>query len=237
MLLGNRYQCPCCEWKLRAFVAERGILRASETGYCPRCNAKARHRRICLYLKHHTHVFSEQIQLVEVAPWWAFARRFQETPTVDYVGVDLKRTGTQVTTIGDLIALPIKTGRMDVALCIHVLEHIEDDRKAIAELYRVLRPGGLAIITVPLRLDRPTFEDPSIRDPDERARVFGERTHVRYYGNDFIDRLREPGFEVSLDPADQITTDTRRRFGLRNDENIFHCIKRGAETSGLQMQS
>jgi len=230
LLLGDRYQCPCCQWKFRAFVGERSILQQSKTGYCPRCNAKARHRRIWLYLNSHCQLFSEQTRLVEVAPWWSFARRFQGLATIDYIGVDLKYTGSQVTTIGDLSALPIQEGRVDVALCIHVLEHVDNDRKAIEELYRILRPGGMAIVSVPIRLDRPTFEDPSIQDPDERARSFGESSHVRYYGNDFIDRLREPGFDVRMDPADQVPDNICLRFGLRDDENIFRCVKHQRET-------
>lgn len=236
LLLGNRHQCPCCGWHLRAFVAERGLLRPSEAGYCPRCNAKARHRRIWLYLSAHTDLLSAQIRLLEVAPWWSFARRFQKIESIDYVGVDLKRTGTQVTTIGDLIDLPIQAEMIDVVLCIHVLEHISDDHQAIAELYRVLRPGGLAIISVPLRLDQPTLEDPSVQDPDERTRLFGEPGHVRYYGKDFIERLRKPGFKVHMDPADELPAEMRHRFGLRTDENIFHCVKQDRKTRKLQAQ-
>ena len=233
LLLGNRFQCPCCGWRLRAFVEKHGILRTSESGYCPRCNAKARHRRIWLYLEAHTEVLSAQIQLLEVAPWWAFARRFQTMSSVDYIGLDLQRTGTQVTTIGDVIALPIQAEMIDVVLCIHVLEHVDDDRQAIAELYRALRPGGVAIVSVPLRLDQPTHEDPSVQDPDERTRLFGEPGHVRYYGKDFIERLRQPGFKVHMDPAHELPAEMRRRFGLRTDENIFHCVKRDHITRNL----
>lgn len=201
------------------------MLRKSETGYCPRCNAKARHRRIWLYLRENTELFSQRTRLLEVAPWWSFARRFGHMPNIVYVGLDLQRAGPQVTVLGDAISLPIQGDCLDAAICIHVLEHIEDDRRAIAELLRVLKPGGWAIISVPLRLDRPTHEDPSIREPAERERVFGEPGHVRFYGADMIDRIREGGFDVTLDLAEQIPPNTSRRFGLRDDENIFHCRK------------
>jgi len=230
LMFGHRYKCPCCGWRLRAFVGERSIFRKSETGYCPRCNAKARHRRIWLYLQEHTKLFSERTRLLEIAPWWSLARRFQKMNNIEFVGVDLKPTGPQVTTIGDLVSLPIKTGKIDTAICIHVLEHIDDDHKAIAELHRVLRSGGLAIISVPLRLDRVTHEDPAIQDPDERAVVFGEPGHVRYYGIDLLDRLRQPGFDVSMDLADNVPAETRHRYGLRDDENIFHCVKRSQKS-------
>lgn len=116
-------------------------------------------------------------------------------------------------------------GSFDAALCIHVLEHVEDDRHAMAELHRVLRPGGWALVSVPIRLDRPTHEDPAITDPAERQAVFGERSHVRFYGADLADRLREVGFEVELDLASDIPDDVRKRHGLRMDENLFRCRK------------
>jgi len=225
LFVGLRYQCPCCDWRLRAFTAKRGILRPTTDGYCPRCNAKARHRRDWLYFQNHTNLFSEPVKLLEVGPRWAFARRFQRMPNVEYVGLDLVRRGPEVTAIGDVTALPMPTGRFDAVICIHVLEHIEDDRRAIAELYRVLEPGGWAIITVPIRLDRLTYEDPAITAPEERARAFGERGHVRRYGTDFLDRLRSAGFEVRLDPAREIPSAVLQRCGLRRDENIFHCHK------------
>jgi len=223
--VGRRYRCPCCNWTLRGFVDRWGLLAANSDGYCPRCNAKARHRRIWLYLKEHSNLFTNELRLLEVAPWWSLARRFQKTPNLQFVGLDLERRGPHVTAVGDVTSMPFGADAFDAALCIHVLEHVEDDQRAIAELYRALKPGGWALVSVPLRLDRPTHEDPSITDPEERARVFGERGHVRFYGTDLVDRLEAAGFAVQLDLATGIPTETRSRFGLRDDENIFHCSK------------
>ena len=141
------------------------------------------------------------------------------------MGVDLKQAGPHVTTIGDIVDLPFANGSFDVIICIHVLEHIPNDAKAISELYRILRPGGWALISVPLLLDQPTREDPSITDPLERERLFGEPSHVRYYGTDMINRLSNAGFDVEQDLAAEITAERRSRFGLRDDENIFHCVR------------
>lgn len=225
LFVGLRYQCPCCGWRLRSFTAKRSLLRPTADGYCPRCNAKARHRRDWLYLREQTDLFSAPARLLEVGPRWAFARRFQRMPNVEYVGVDLVRRGPEVTAIGDVTAMPLPTGSFDAVICIHVLEHVEDDCGALAELYRVLKPGGWAIITVPIRLDRPTYEDPTITAPEERARAFGERGHVRLYGSDFVDRLSSAGFDVRLDRASEVPLTVQKRFGLRRDENIFHCRK------------
>jgi len=105
------------------------------------------------------------------------------------------------------------------------LEHIEDDRSAIAEIYRILRPGGWALISVPLRLDQPTYEDVSIVTPADRKAAFGEVSHVRFYGYDLRERLTDAGFVVSLDYASDLDEGKKRRHGLLNDENIFLCRK------------
>ncbi len=119
----------------------------------------------------------------------------------------------------------------------HVLEHVKNDRDAISELFRVLKPGAWAIVSVPLLLDEVTREDPAVTSPEDRKRLFGEASHVRYYGTDFIDRLRAAGFEVRLDPGRSVSADARAQFGLRDDENIFHCTKphaaEGAATASV----
>lgn len=223
--MGRRYVCPVCNWRLRGFADRWGLIGSNADGYCPRCNAKARHRRIWLYLEANSNLGTDRLRVLEVAPWWSLSRRLQRMANISFVSLDLVRNGPHVTTVGDVTGMPLRSDTIDAALCIHVLEHIDADREAIAELYRVLKPGGWALVSVPLRLDRPTHEDPSITDPEERARVFGERSHVRYYGLDLMDRLRAPGFSVRLDLASQVPADVRLRFGLRDDENIFHCHK------------
>lgn len=226
--VGRRYTCPCCGWSLRGFVGRWGFVSPNKDGYCPRCNAKARHRRVWLYLEQRTRLSSLDGQVLEVAPWWSLARRLQRMPNIRFVGLDLERSGPQVTVVGDAAAIPFEANVFDLVLCVHVLEHIDDDRAVMAELHRVLKPGGVAVVSVPLRLDQPTHEDPTITDPEQRARVFGERGHVRWYGRDLGDRLAAAGFQVSLDLASDVPEAVRSKHGLRNDENIFHCIKAAA---------
>ncbi len=222
---GRRHVCPCCGWSLRGFVGPGGFLSSKRDGYCPRCNAKARHRRIWLYLEERTLLSEANRQVLEVAPWPSFLRRFRRMPNVRFVGLDIGRWGPQVTLVGDARAIPVRAGVFDLVLCVHVLEHVRDDRRIMAELHRVLKPGGVAIVSVPMRMDRPTHEDPAITDPDERTRVFGEPFHVRFYGPDIGDRLTAAGFDVTLDLAGEVPASTRSRFGLRDNEHIFHCTK------------
>lgn len=225
LFVGRRYECPCCEASLRGFVGRWGFVRASTDGYCPRCNAKARHRRIWRFLEHESSVIDSGGQVLEIAPWPALASAFGRRRAIHHVGVDLRRTGPHVNVVGDAVALPFRSGAFDFVLCVHVLEHIVDDHSAIDALFDVVRPGGWALVSVPLHLDRPTHEDPTITDPDERARVFGERSHVRAYGRDLGDRLAAAGFEVELHLARDIPAAVATRYGLRDDENIFRCVK------------
>lgn len=225
LFAGRRHQCPVCGRSVRAFAGQWSLLRAAPAGYCPRCNVKARHRRLWRYLEQHADLGGDHRLVLEVAPWPGLARALRRMPHVDHHGVDLDPVPDRADVGGDATALPFRTGSIDLALCIHVLEHVTDDRAAIAELHRCVRTGGLAVVSVPLDLERPTDEDPSITDPEERRGRFGERSHVRAYGPDLADRLRSAGFEVSLHLETDLGEDERRRYGLRGDEHIFHCTK------------
>lgn len=193
-------------------------------GYCPRCNSKARHRRDWLYLKEHTNLFRDSIRLLHVSPKYALARRLVKMRNVDFVGVDLDGRPHAQHPV-DISEIPFESDSFDAIICIHVLEHVDKDRKAIAELFRVLKPGGWALISAPVDFDRLTYEDPTIVSPDERKKHFGEEQHVRIYGNDFADRLREPGFRVRIDRGVEIPSAQRNKFGLLDNENVFYCTK------------
>ena len=199
-------------------------LRRRHHGYCPRCNSKARHRRVWLYLRERTNLFNDQTRLFEVSPKYSLSRRLVRMSNIEYMTGDIV-IRPNVALKMDLTAAPLRSCSFDAVICQHVLEHIEDDRSAMAEIYRILRPGGWALISVPLRLDEPTYEDASIVAPADRKSAFGENTHVRFYGSDLLDRLADAGFVVSLDRASDLDEDTKRRHGLLDDENILLCRK------------
>jgi hypothetical protein len=225
LFLGWRFRCPCCAWSLRGFVGRNGLWKSNVDGYCPRCNAKARHRRHCIFLSESDLLSGPSIQLLEIAPWRALSTWLRSRPNLDYIGLDRRYVGSHINLVGDAVAIPLAAASCDVVLCIHVLEHVEDDGMAISEIFRVVRPGGTAIVSVPLQFDGPTREDPAITDPADRKRLFGEEDHVRFYGTDLIDRLQTAGFAVEFDNVGDIADETCRRYGLRRDENIFICRK------------
>ena len=109
----------------------------------------------------------------------------------------------------------------------HVLEHVKNDQKAISELFRVLRPKGFAILQVPISKNaKETFEDFSITSPEERERYFGQKDHVRIYGQDYKKRLESVGFKVELyDIKDELNTKNIRKHGFNENEILYVCRK------------
>jgi SAM-dependent methyltransferase len=229
--IGRRYTCPCCGWRLRAFTHGGTSLKARSNGYCPRCNAKARHRRDWLLLEEQTNLFTDDLRLLHVSPKYSLSRRFRKMTNLKYVAGDIKARAN-ITVRFDVAALPFANEAFDAAICIHVLEHVVRDREGMSEIHRVLRPGGWALISVPVRLDQPTYEDWSVTSPEDRLREFGETDHVRYYGRDLVDRLEAAGFSVRVDLASELSEETRATYGLLTDENVFVCRKPAALSPG-----
>ncbi len=154
-----------------------------------------RHRLLWLYLKQETSFFSKPAKLLHFAPEQAFYKRFKKMKHLDYVTTDLNSPLADVK--ADICNLPFNADSFDIILCNHVLEHIPDDTKAMKELYRILKPGGFGIFQIPQDIHREhTFEDNSITDKKERAKIFGQYDHVRVYGLDYFDKLRDIGFKV-----------------------------------------
>ncbi len=179
-----------------------------------------RHRLLWLYLKNDTDFFSAKHKVLHFAPEQAFYKRFRDMKNLDYVTTDLNSPLADVK--ADICNLPFKDNEFDVILCNHVLEHIPDDTKAMHELYRVLKPGGFGIFQIPQDLKREhTFEDNSITDKKERAKIFGQYDHVRIYGRDYFDKLRSIGFKVEeVDYTENLSQEDITTYCLAKGEII-----------------
>ena len=214
---GNQVTCPCCGHSLRRFVAFRG-----RPVLCPWCQSLERHRLLYLYFQEHTNLFQDQLKVLYFAPD-ALERKLRTSPNLTYISADLEDPHAMMKI--DITAIPFPDASFDVILCSHVLEHVPDDRKAMSELYRVLKPSGWAILLVPFDSARTaTFEDSSITDTRERERIFGQRDHVRIYGQDYVDRLKQAGFTVRQDTYGlQIDSLLHQKYGLPNYDDIFYC--------------
>lgn len=213
--------CPCCGWHLRKFLPHGVILRPD--ALCPRCNSLERHRLLWLYFKDRTNLFTDRLRLLHFAPEYIFERTFKSLDNLDYITADLYSDSAMVKM--DITDITYEDDSFDAILCSHVLEHVVDDRKAMREMLRVLRPGGWAIIMVPT-FGEATFEDPSIVTPEDRERSFGQWDHVRIYGADVRDRLEGAGFDVKVDGyVRELGRSKIRRYGLLENHDIYFCTK------------
>lgn len=216
LYVGNRVECPLCGGRFRKFLKlhERASVR------CPRCRSFDRHRLLWLYLQARTDLMAGRRRLLHMAPEGAIQQRLGAVPGLQYVSVDIAMPIVDVK--ADITRLPFRDGAFDCLMCYHVLEHVADDRAAMAELARILAPGGWGLVQVPQSGKPETDEDPAVTDPAERHRRFGQYDHVRYYGDDFKGRLEEAGFRVIVEEyAKELCEDTIRRMGLPREEKIF----------------
>ncbi|MDX1995156.1 MAG: methyltransferase domain-containing protein [bacterium] len=247
---GGSVTCPCCGWSFRSFSS--GGASPPRAALCTRCASLERHRWMWLYIQNHTSLLNtllpyanaaldknERMHLIHFAPEISLARSFSKQPHVRYTGVDLELTefvGDYVNARMDVTCLGFSENTFDALICNHVLEHVEDDLAALREFHRILKPGGIALISVPVKMDQMTYEDPSITSPSARKRHFEQEDHVRVYGCDIVQRLQEAGFCVEVHSTRDIEPDAAARFGLwrveygqRREEIIFHCVKKAPQ--------
>ena len=217
--MGNRFTDPIDGSSYRKFLPY-GYQKSRKNALCPGTLSLERHRLLWLYLERKTSFLDDSIKVLHVAPEQVFYKKFKSFSHWDYTTTDLFSPLADVK--ADLCNLPFESNTYDLILCNHVLEHIPDDEKAIKEIYRILKPSGTAILQVPLNENRnTTFEDNSIEDPKERARIFGQYDHVRIYGKDYYDRLKSVGFEATADDfINTLSEQEQEKFGLPKDERI-----------------
>ncbi|MBV8752044.1 MAG: class I SAM-dependent methyltransferase [Hyphomicrobiales bacterium] len=247
---GTAFSCPVCGVGLSGFISAGSYVRMAQVhGYiypleaietfnvaaysCPSCDASDRERLYALYFDR---VFAardptRRCRLLEFAPSFGLARKLKRMPFIDYRSADLERNN-----VDDRLDITdmrgYADGSFDIVLCSHVLEHVPDDRRAMRELRRILRPDGFAIVMVPLvhGVDE-TNEDPAIDTPALRWKYFGSDDHVRQYGRrDFADRLIASGFAVERLGIDFFGEGAFRRAGIAAD-SVLYVVRKSPVTS------
>jgi predicted SAM-dependent methyltransferase len=223
-LKGNTFTDPIDGKSFRKFLPY-GYGKQRENALSPSTLSLERHRLLWLYLQNETDFFKKQKKVLHMAPEQCFLSIFRKQANLEYTTADLYSPIADVK--ADICDLPFDDNFFDVVFCNHVLEHITDDTKAMQELYRVLKPNGMGIFQIPQELSREkTFEDDSITDAKERAKIFGQYDHVRVYGRDYFDKLRSIGFKVDeVDYTKKIVPEMVERFCLSKGEILPVCFK------------
>ncbi|MEZ5146482.1 MAG: class I SAM-dependent methyltransferase [Bacteroidales bacterium] len=233
---GRKHYCNVCNSNISKWlplgydlpvIREKQIVGAGlREAMCPVCMSSDRIRLLYHFLQNKTTIFSNPNKLLHIAPEPSLEHLFINHKNIDYLTADLNPD--EVMMQMDITRISFPENTFDAIMCNHVLEHIPDDQLAMSELFRVLEPGGWAILQVPFSkiLDK-TFENPEVKTPEERERVFGQTDHVRIYGNDYVDRLEKAGFTVNRYQwtEDPCILDSEKKLNLNPDEPVFFCTK------------
>jgi len=207
---GNNFQCTVCEKKLRKFIelSENELM-------CPNCGSLARTRRLQTILQ--DFLINQSIKILDFSPPRCMYRKLKKNKQIDYVATDFAGEFLADKKL-NMVDVDEPDNIYDLIVCYHVLEHIKDDKMAISELFRIMKPGGKGIIQTPFK-NGETYENDSIKTDAERRIHFGQEDHVRVYSvSGLCERLEKAGFTIKTKNYQEIQPDF---FGFRNETVIF----------------
>jgi SAM-dependent methyltransferase len=249
--LVGKYKCPVCETRVAGFTRlppdaiaygfkyspEEAETCNAANYLCPKCGAADRERLYVLYLRDYLRTIapndpaSDPIRIIDFAPTPTLSsfikKLIAESPLrFSYRTADLFNESADDRV--DIMEMSIyEDNSVDFFICSHVLEHVTDDRKAMRELYRILKPGRQGILVVPIVLTlKEIDEDPSVTDAAERWRRFGQDDHIRLYSKDgFLQRVWNAGFSINELGHEYFGRDTFRSYGI-GERSILYIVKK-----------
>lgn len=222
---GKKVECPVCGKSFSKFLPY-GYHDVRSNVLCPACFSLERHRLVWLFLQNRTKFFKDNLSVLHIAPEQCFYKKFRQLKNIRYTTADMESPLADVKL--DVQNMPFNECEFDLVICNHVLEHVENDVKAMKEILRVLKTGGMAIMLVPVIFDMDkTYEDPLITSPEDRLKHFLQKDHHRIYGTDYPDRVKNAGFVISQNNyLDEIDPELKKRYCLPEKEYMFGYIKK-----------
>lgn len=253
----GKFQCGSCHHRVQAFlpIPKAHIRRLQEAGWpygletgetcnyrqytCPYCCASDRDRLIVMYLEQWFRSIRSEATLIEFAPATAVSQYIQRASKNCGTGFSYRTADLYMPGVDDRVNLcdmpTYQTASVDLFICSHVLEHVPDDRQALRELHRILKPGGRGVLLVPIIVGlRAIDEDPTVTSPADRWRRFGQDDHVRLYNKaGFVERLTEVGFSVSELGASHFGFDHFLTNGIEQ-KSVLYVVEKSS-WSALQL--
>ncbi len=219
LYFGRGVECPICGSRYRRFMPY-GYVESRENALCPNCLALERHRLLWLYFVHESDILDGGKDILHIAPEVAIKRKLKRALkgcAGSYLTADLESPLADMHF--DVQSIPLDGNTFDIVICNHIMEHVEDDLRALSELHRIMRKGGWGVILSPVDICREhTFEDDSITSSEERTRIFGQYDHRRIYGSDYVQRLSSAGFMVEdVDYCSQFSEKLQKLYALPKD--------------------
>lgn len=233
--IGNQFSCPVCGGHFRRMKPYTGsyyikgelIDHYTKNAICPNCNSDIRHRFIFTFLTNSTNLLKSKIKLLHFAPEERIFNFLNRQENVEYVTCDIDPSSYPGAIKVDITDIQFADGSFDAIICSHVLEHIKNDIQAIKELYRILKPNGWALITIPI-YGETTFEEPEL-DYKGRKKVYGIGDHMRMNGLDFGLKPSNAGFSVTIYSTDDVPGKYIDRSvnspHVDSDKYLFFCKK------------
>lgn len=225
-LKGDRVFCPCCKKSFKIFATFGNERRKNSR--CPNCESLERHRLLWMYFENKTNLYKDNLRVLHVAPETVFFHLFKKQKNIDYYPCDIyNKLYPNGTIYFDLLNHNLPDNSFDTIICNHVFQYIDDDKKAMQNIYKLMKPGGWAILQVPINTkSKSTYENNLITDPLEREKEFGLKEHVRYYSFDYADKLRDIGFNVCVDDySAEFTIEENYRYGFWQGDSVYYCTK------------
>ena len=212
--LGNTHQCNVCLKKIRSFIKLE-----NKDLMCPFCGSLSRNRRLWKLLNNNGRIKGN---LLHVSPARSLYRTLNKNQRINYFSSDFENEFLADYKL-DITNIKYPNETFDTIICYHILEHIIKDKKAMSELYRVLKPSGTIFIQTPFK-EGEIFEDFSIVSPHERAQHFGQDDHVRIYSIEGLkSRLENTGFKVEVKTFYENENDFK--YGFNSTETVLIVYK------------